>query len=777
MSELRYIFRTLIRSDRGFTAFTVATIAIAVVCFSLIFEVTDGILFRGLAFHEPSRLVLIRQVPAEGRGLRETPTPRYQLWSRNCRTLEAAAFGTGGDLVVFGGRQPQRVRTAFVEPHLLSLLGTAPVLGRLTSFDWQANDILITWSYWRTRFGATENAVGTVIETESGRKRVMGVLPREFVFPHLLQPEILIPLRLESSDWSSVQVVGRMKKGFALPQVREELESLRLQDSAAGPELQVLVTPLHDYISGPAQAMAKWWFAAVGFFLLIAFVNSAALVVVRNLKRRRNTAVREALGASRWQLFRPVLTESCLLSGAGAVLGLIAYTILHRLALSWAPPQFLLISPASMGRVAAVGLGVCLVGGVLIAGLSAVLIKTGFAHALTGGGERGSTHRVRWQQAMLLTQAALTMILLAGAGLLMSSLLQLLQVDVGLPVDRILVVRQSLPGNRYPDSHSRNVHFEAAQEALAGIQGVHAVGATNVRVLGRRLWTQQFRRPQDEKPERVAARMINRSFLQACGIDLVQGSLPRDFDGRDDIVLVNQAAVARYWPDQDPLGAAIEMGQGNPRRIIGVVRDSRLIAVKAPPRPELFLPFPRNLEGGSRSRTLVVRTSGDPDRMVPIVRQRLLSLDDQLPAVLTTLNARVKRQTADDEMRAYSMTALAGLALLLVALGCFGLVSYAIQQRTREIGIRIALGATRSSVLLLMLRQGALPALLGALAGLAAAWTLSGYLADSLYQVDAKDLSSFLSAAFLLVLLSVGACLTAAKRATRLDPACSLRQE
>lgn len=808
--DVAFAVRQLSRSP-GFATVAVVTLAVGIGANTAVFSVVDGVLLRPLPYQEPDRLLAVwtRYLPSTGLDIPEFPisAPEVLDYREQSEAVDVAYYYEAQRTLDDGSGDPTRVGTAYVGPRLFSLLGVRPALGR--DFSAAEHDpaagptVVLTHDAWRERFGEDPGILGRRIELNGTSAPVVGVLPEDFVFPDR-SAQLFVPLRLEEADpggrgahWLSA--VARLRGETTLEQARAELETITAgwyrewEHHAAGHFL--VLKPLRDEILGDTDSRLWLAFAAVGLVLLIACVNVANLLLTRAERRQRELALRTALGAGRGRLARQLLTESLVLAGAGAALGVVLAW--------WGTGAVLGIDPTAIPRAE----GVALDGRVLLfaAGLAtATAVLFGLVPALradvsapveTLAGEGRSTSgigRLRLRRTLVAAEVALSVVVVLAAGLVVRSFRTLSAVETGVETERLLTFQLSLPSASHPSDEQVPVFYASLLERLEALPGVERASVTSALPL-----TEDFGRwdflvegrppPGDAVPAHNASPVwVDGGYFETMEMPVLRGRglTPADDATGPFVAVVNEAAARRYWPGSDPLGERITFQFGDDPvwlTIVGVVADARAERLDEDPRPQIYATHTQlNAHMGSVARTLTValRTSGDPGGLLPAVRRVVGEMDPGLPlARVRTMEAVHREAVARPRLTTHLLAAFGLMALFLATVGIYGVVSYSVTRRTREIGVRVALGASRGSVVRLMLREGVWPAVPGLMVGVAAAFLLGGRVEDLLFGISATDPATFIGLPLLLLGVAALASWIPARRATRIAPSEALRVE
>ncbi len=798
--DLRYGLRVLRRSP-VVTATVVLTLAVGLGANTAIFSVVNTVLLRPLPYPDPDRLVVVwgSRPQRQGTPVSATNFLDYQEQNRTCERM--ATFRAAG--FVLNGGEPEWLRAGRVSPGFFAVLGVPAALGRtFAPEDGRAGGdkvVVLGPGIWRRRFGADPGIVGKSILLSATRYTVIGVLPPGFDFsvPGTFKPaDVWVPavLTRDESQRSHAELywLARLKPGVTLRQARADLQAISDRLARAYPGqlygLGAWLVPLREQGAGGVRSLLLILLGAVGFLLLIACANVASLQLARASTRRKEIALRLALGAGRWRVMRQLLTESLLLALAGGALGVL---LAH-----WGVRLLTGLAPANLPREGLGGLDatvlaysvlLALVTGVLF-GLAPAFQSSGTAlgESLKEGGRSAaeSAHGGRLRATLMVAEVALALILLAGAGLLARSFARLLAERRGFDVDPVLTVFVSLPHYSYPDARAQAAFQRQALARLQALPGVIAAGGIDDLPLTPDRDSSSFlvagREPliPNGLPE-AQTRTVTPGYFQTMGIPLLRGRdiLATDTAEAPPVLLINEALARRDFPGEDPVGKRLSLSVSPPSwaTIVGVVADTRDLGLEAHPEPEMYFPFEQS---PLSYINLVARVAGDPGRLAAPAREALRGLDKGLPlpdaAPMRTVLA------ASIAQRRFSMLLLglfALVALALAAVGVYGVISYAVARRTHEIGVRMALGARRADVLKLVIGRSLGLTACGVVAGLAGALLLSGLMAGLLYGVRPTDLPTFAGVALLLSGVAAVASYLPAQRAMAVDPVVALRNE
>jgi putative ABC transport system permease protein len=805
--DLRYAVRTLLRTP-AFTAIALITIALGVGATTAIWSVASGVLLRPLPYPEPDRLVMVwmdnTRLGLDRDWLSYPAVTDYREQTGVLADLaifnrRAATFTGGADGADDG--DPEWALGAHASANLWSVLGVEPALGRVFLEEEGrpgADDVVVlSHRLWMSRFGGRADVVGRVVRMNEQSRRVVGVMPEGFGFPSAdtrfwVPTTVTDDLRNERNGFW-LQTIGRLASGVTRDQAQAELERVNAGIQERFPDQKgfgVNVVEYREQVVGSIRPAVLVLLAAVAFVLLIACANVASLLLARGSARDREMALRAAIGAGRGRLVRQLLTESVVLAIGGGAAGL----LLARLGLD----ALIAIAPADLPRLDQIAID----GGVLAFAL-ALSVATGIAFglapaiqvaradpapALKEGGRSATSSGLRLRRALVVAEVAVAVVLLVGAGLMVRSFLELLEVDLGFRTEGMLGARVSLDGERYGEGAGPRVteFFRQLVERAEALPSIDGAAATTTLFLSATPRSGIFSiegRP-DPRPEdlvEVPIDAVTEGFFRVLDVPLRAGRFFDQRDGPDSppTVIVNDLLARRFFPGEDPLGKRIKYGDSGSSApwmtIVGVVADTRRTGFDAAVRPETYLPHAQN---PSRTLELVVRTRSSPDAVVPELRAILRSLDPAIPLHgARPIGDVVGDMTAQRRLNALLMTIFAVMAVLVAAVGIYGVIAYSVESRTRELGVRAALGASGGATLRLVLREGLTLAGAGLAVGLLASLGLGRAMRSLLYGVGALDPATFAAAAITALATTVVACLVPALRAARVDPIAALRAE
>jgi predicted permease len=801
LTDFKHAVRSLTKSPR-FAIVAVLALAIGAGANTAMFSVVYNVLLKPLGYPHPERLFFLQQSDLRTGDAFPVAPANYTDWAAQQHSFEsfAAAEAWGGSLTGIG--RPEQLDALHVSPSLLNVLETPPALGRAFRSD-DDHVILLSYGLWQRRFGGDPQILGRSLTLNGEPYEVVGVMPRGFQFPPFWQekaelwaPLVFSPGRLHDRAGGSLRIFARLKQGVSLDQARAEMGAIARRLEVAYPRTNAgtgaSIKPLEDAVTGRIRPALTALLAAVGFLLLIACANVANLLLARATGRQREIALRIAIGASRARIVRQLLAESLVLSLAGTVCGLlIAYAAVHALAASI--PE---ASRFTLPRYHEIGLGApVLLFALAVSTLTAFLFglapalqfsRPDLSSALKEGSRGSAGTRGSLRGALVIGEVAISLMLLSGAGLTLRSLWKLSAIDSGFDPHNLLSMTVNATAAEYKPMEKRDALFRAALERVAAIPGVRSVSAINHLPLAGDEWTFPFLVegqpiPKPEDTPGAVFRVVVPRYFETMRIALVSG---RDFTARDNaaaprVAVINQAMARRYWPNVDPIGKRFRIHINDPWvTIVGVAHDAEQSDWGAAAQNEYFFPFGQNPEDFQRYATFVVRTAGDPVALAPAIEKAVWSLDPNLPiAAVQTMDQVVSRAVWRPRFSASLLGGFAALALALAAIGIYGVISYNVNQRAQEIGIRMALGARPSDVLRRVMTEGARLAAAGCAIGIAGALLLTRYLENQLYQVKAGDPAVMSLSAAALAAISLIASWLPARRATRVDPAVALRGE
>jgi putative ABC transport system permease protein len=806
LKDIQFAIRSLAKRP-GFTAVAVITLMLAIGVNTTIFSVVNAVLLRTLPFDNPQQLVAVQQSAGDD-GLPGIAAYQYLAWREKQTSLADIGAYTDNTFNLTGQSEPERLSCAQVTATVFTTLGVQPIKGRLflpQEDTVGANNVaIVSEKFWRARYGGSESILGSNLTLDGKLYTVVGVMPAAFRFPG--EFDIWLPLALDPAKeygdfFSLIEVVGRTKSGESLEHAQTELRLIARNASDQGkaqrkeplPLAVVEVVPLQQQLVAGARLTVLVLWGAVGLVMLIACVNVAGLMISRTLTRQREMAVRAAVGARRWQLVRQLLTESVVLSLAGGVLGLMIAVWSTKVIGSLVPADFAttvydLHNIPLDWRVFAFTLALSLVTGVVFGLAPAVTAsKPDLIQGLRNSRSAGlmSFGLRSFRGWLVVAELALAMVLLVAAGLLVRSFNKLTAIDLGFDRQNVLTTRISLPRSKYKEG-ARSLAFQQELlqriKALPGVQSAGAITHTPLNGFGIIVFTSiEGQPPPDKQDPAIGVGAVSPDYFQTLHIPLLSGRYVDERDGptAQKVALVNEAFARRFFPKGDVLGKRVSFGceesDGLCRTIVGVVGNIRQESLTDEFASELYLP---STQMPMNSMTVFVRTASDPLSLVSAVRSAVLAVDNNQPIYdVKTLTERVSDATAVSRSLTVLFGSFALLALVLGSVGIYGIVAYAVTQRTQEIGIRMALGAQARDILHLVLRHGFVLVLSGVAIGVAAALALTRFLATLLFGITPTDTLTFVVVSAVFFLIAMFASFIPARRATRVDPLIALRYE
>lgn len=795
-SDLRQGLR-LVFKNPGFSAAAILTLALGIGANTSVFSVVNGVLIKPLPYPEPEKLIRLYESNIQ----RGWPTfafspANFKDWRAQSESFETMAAYGGRSVTLTGEGEAMRVTATVATSELLPLLGAEPIQGRVFSAaedsPGQGQVVVLSESFWRSVLGADPDAVGRSLTLNGDPYDVIGILPESFKYPSAAT-QLWMPLAMGAEGWSNrgghfLAAIGRLSDGYDLSAARAEMQTIAERLSAEYPRTNegwgAALTPLHRQVVGNVRNAVLILWASVGFVTLIACANVANLLLSRSESRRKEFAVRSALGAGRLRLLRQILTESSVLALLGGAAGLLlAYLGLQGL-LALGRGIIPRINQVSLDAgVMGFTLTLTLLSGLLFGLLPALRSRrVNLNVALRDAGRRSSGWgRGRIRGILVAGEVSLALVLLICAGLLIRSFIHLVQIDPGYKADGLLSFRMSLPRAGYPGHPQRMEFYRQLHERLQEQPDVRSVGASMALPMLSDYWlSYEVVGMESERPEdRTSAsyRAVFPGYFRTLGTPLKKG---RSFDWRDaaeaeKVAVVNEAFVQRHFADRDPLGEQLSIGNGvdEPFRIVGVVGNVKQVSLEGESPAGVYVPMAQH---PFRSMSFVVRSDSDSEALVPSIRELVRSMDAELPIYSVQPMAQTLSESLSPQrFNLLLLGAFAFAALILSLIGIYGVLSYTVSQRTHEIGVLMALGARASDVLGLVLGQGMRMTGLGIAVGLLAAFGLTRFLSSMLFEVSAFDASLYGLVAGLLALTALAACYLPARRACRVDPLSALR--
>jgi putative ABC transport system permease protein len=807
--DIRYGFRSLLQRP-GFSLIAIITLALGIGANTAIFSVVNAVLLRALPFADPDRLVMIWEDASFAGFPRNTPAPAtFVDWKTQNQLFEDMAASDMRSFNLTGDGEPQKVESFGVTANFFPLLGVKPELGRtiLPEEDKpEANKVVVlNYRLWQQRYGGERSIIGRNILLNGEKYTVVGVMPAGFQYldSHI---DLWVPIGFTSEGLASstrhyLKVIGRMKPGVTVAQANAEIQTISQRIARDHPDesgrLAAFIMPLRDQLAGDMRRPLLVLLVAVGFVLLIACANIANLLLSRAASRRREMAVRAALGASRVRLMRQLLIESLLLSAAGAIGGLVlavwSFSFLQRLIPDGlVATAKLSLDPRVLGFTLLVALLTAVVFGLVPAFQAA---RIDLNEALKQGGGRSGLNAGgnRLRSTLVVAEVALALVLLVGAGLLIQTFLKLRGQYSSMGAESVLTLRTVLPLSKYATPPQRANFYQQVLSRVSSLPGVVSAGYATTVPLAVKGGTNGFYVEGLTLAEAQASglsydanhRQVSADFLKTLGIPIKKGRGFNDGDNAESlkVAIVNETMARQYWPAVDPLGKRFKLGDPTDNEvpwvtIVGIAGDVRQMGVDEPVKPEMYFPYQQGAEPFYAPRDLVLRTAGDPLSLVAAVRNEIHQVDPEQPiSDVRTMAEVLGEETAARSLGMTLLTIFAGLALLLATLGIYGVLAYFVVQHTQEIGVRMALGAQQRNILGLVLKKGMMLTLLGVGVGLVAAFALTRLMASLLFGVGTTDPLTYVGIAVLLTFVALVACYLPARRATRVDPMVALTYE
>jgi len=808
LQDLRYGVRTLWNTP-GFSAAAVVCLALGIGATTAIFSIVNAVLLRPLPYAHADRLVRLYSEFPTFKKFWISP-PEYLELKKSTRSWEALEGWVNQGVNLAGSSEPVRATASYVTGGLMPMLAVQPLRGRLLTPEDDAPSApataLISYGLWMRAFGGDPALIGREILLNGQKCTVVGVMPKDFQFPpgEADPPELWSPLQIDPAKPGSpashyISVIGMLKPEVTIAQARSEMSQF-LKQSGESETMRVhrlnakthpaVMFPFRDEIVGGIRLALLMLLGAVGFVLLIACVNVANLLLARAEARQREIAIRKAMGAQVGRLARQFITEGIALSLTGAIFGV---------GFAYASLRFITgANAASIPRaneihvdttVLAFALLAAVVTGVAFGLAPLAQIMASNLHDTLKSATRttGSVASGRFRHALVVTELALALILLIGTGLMVRAFWKLQEVHPGFQPDRLLTMRVSLPQPTYPSPMQTSQFWTTVQQRAATLPGVESASFINGLPPMRQIQANDtqiegFVQRKDGPIQNMDYwQFAGPHYFETMGIRLMDG---RYFDDRDGAgaplaAIVNQTTARTYWPGESALGHRLRLGfRGDWRTIVGVVEDVKNAGLDKPAGTELYIPAAQGADFGMRTGYLVVRTKSEPESMIGASRRVIQQLDPSLPvSAVRTMDEVMSTVQARPRFLTLLLTTFAGVALVLAAVGIYGVISYSVAQRTNEFGIRIAIGASQSDVLRMVLKQGLMLGAIGVLVGAAGALALTRLIRGLLFGISSFDPATFLIMAAVLTLVTIAACLAPARRATRVDPMVALRYE
>ena len=808
LQDVRYGIRMLVRNP-GFTTVAVLALTLGIGADSAIFSVVNAVLLRPLPYHESERLVFLseRSQVLEGMSI---AYPNFLDWREQNNAFESIGVYRRQSYNLTGSGEPERLGAGQVSADLFTVLRVNAAIGRVFTNDEDKPGatpvVVLSHGLWQRRLGGDPRIIGETLTLDGRSFTVIGIMPPGFLFPSRVEMWTPVGQQAKDPGWESrgnhpgLYAMARLKPGVNVEQARDDMEivaaNLEKQYPDSNTGNRATIAPALEIIVRDIRSKLLLLLIAVGLVLLIACANVANLLLARATNRQKEISIRTALGASRMRIVRQLLTESMLLSFAGGALGLLLAQAGVKLIIA--------ISPNSIPRVAEIGLDRR-----VLAFTIAVSVLTGIIFGLApalqaskpdlnetlkeaGRGSTGRRHILR--SALVVSEVALTMVLLIGAGLMIRSFYHLQRVDPGFMTDNLLTFNVALPSKKYPEGQPPVNFYQQLLQNLRAMPGVQSVGMATGLPLGNNGWQSGFwiegrpEPPQGQRPLTEVA-FVSPDYFDTMRMTLLNGrkfteqdvrpQLPPDPQhqalNRPTVTVIDEEFARRYWPDEDPLGQQL-IFWGGKVTIVGIVRRVKMEGLSTDSnRVQSYYPYLQNPSG---SMSIVLRTAGDPTGLSDVVRQQVLAIDPDQPIYgVQTMGQIWTDSIAPERLNLMLLGTFAAVALVLAGVGIYGVMAYSVTQRTHEIGIRMALGARQSDVLGMVIRQGMKLAVAGLAIGLGGAWLATRAMASLLFGVSATDPMTFAVISVVLAGVALGACFVPARRATKVDPMIALRYE
>jgi putative ABC transport system permease protein len=803
--DIRYSVRGLIKRP-GFTIAAVMALALGIAANSVIFSVINTVLLRPLPYDDPDRLVLLWTKFEPDLPQNWVSGPEVLDIRQRSTVFEGIAALAWQNLNLTGTGEPEQIQAGAVTSNLFQLLGIKPVQGRvfLPEEDLPGSErvVILSHGLWQRRFGSDTNIVGKTISLDNQSYLIVGIMPPDF---GILPPDAQSPKNVDlwmpaATDLSQLnrgshflRVIAKIRPGTSLEQAKAEMDTVGKNLDAefyGNSNFGITVSPLHRHVVKDIRPALLVLLGAVSFVLLIACVNVANLLLAKAIAREKEIAIRIALGAGRWRLIKQLLTESLVLSLLSGVVSLVL-SFLGLKALK-------LMSPDNVPRLSEVTIDARVLGFTLLISMLTGIVfglvpalqssKLDLNDSLKEGGKGagGDTGRGRLRSFLVVSEVALTLVLLTGAGLMIKSFMRLQEVDPGFYTDNLLTLRLQLPQSKYPENPQLADFSQRLSDRLGSLPGVESVGMISHLPLSGAYasGTVTADQPQasiDNASFEADRRAINTDYFKTMGISLLKGRAFTDMDKADSqgVVIIDEKFEKRFWPNDDPIGKRLKFGGSNSTApwlsIVGVVRHVKHYSLNEEGREMVYFPIAQR---PLRSMYIVLRSKGDPNSLISAVRNEVWSLDkDQPISNINTMEKLVYTSVAQPRFNMMLLAIFATVALILAAIGIYGVMSYSVSQRMNEIGIRIALGAQNSDILKLIVGHGMLHAAAGIAIGLMAAFALTRLMSSLLYGVSATDPIIYLLISLLLATVAFLASFIPARRAIKADPVVTLRYQ
>jgi len=800
LADLRYGVRRLLKNP-GFAIVAVVALGLGIGANTAIFSLVDRVLIRPMPYADPDRLVTLWEDASYINFPRNTPAvANFEDWKKQNQVFTDLAGSRDRAGSLTGDGLPETVLGGAVTINLFQVLGVQPLLGRaFTEEDDRpgVNVIILSYGLWQSRYGGDPGVIGRSILVNDAKTTIIGVMPPGFTLPkrktQFLSPAQFTPQMLNNRASHLLSVIARLKSGITLARAQSDMKAIASRLAQQYPEtnrqLGAVVVPLKDQIVGDTGTALLVLLAAAGCVLLIACANVANLLLAKSAAREREMAIRTAMGAARGRLIIQMMTESVMLAIAGGVLGLLLARLSMRVLVALIPAGLPGASQLSIdGRLLAFTLGIALLTGIVF-GIAPALETTSLdvSEKLKEGGRAGvGGRRRRFRDALVVAEVALALILLVSAGLLLQTLRNLHAIDAGFNPENILTMSTRLPSPKYADPSKRLAYFDAVVQKVRGLPGVAGAGFTSNLPFTSQGYTSGFSlegRPfAPGTSQNALYREVTNDYLQTLRVRLLEGRLFGNDDRANSlpVVIINETFKRQYWPNESPLGKRVQTsGDNTPwQTIIGVVADVRERGLELDMKPAVYLPVVQLPFGWNNPHQLAIRTAMNPHGIAKAARDAIWAVDrDQPIADVRTMDDIVDLEVANHKQQTALLATFAALALVLASLGIYGVLSYAVTQRTREIGVRVALGASIGDVTRMVVGHGIALTVLGITIGTGVALAVTRSMTKLLVGVKAADPPIYVAVAALLSIVALVACYVPASRAARVDPTVALREE
>ena len=797
--DIRVAFRQLLKNP-GFSLVAILTLALGIGANTAIFSVVDAILIRPLPYHDAGRLVMVWEDASRISFPRNTPSPgNWADWRAQNSVFTDIAASRGLSYNISGFGQPEQVPARRVTASFWTVLGAQPFVGRVfteAEDRGSASVAVISYGLWQRRFAGDPHIAGRKVILNDAPFTIVGVMPREFYFLPTRLVDVWTPASftnqdMEKRDSHYLNCIARLKPGVTLQQAQAEMRIVGERVEKAHPGHQaglVAVVPLREQLAGNTRIALVILLCGAGCVLLIACANLANLLLARGAARQREVAIRAALGAGRGRLMRQFLTESLVLASLGAMAGLVLARLAMRFLETLTPETMIVAHLGLDWRVLGYAALIAIAAGLICGMVPAFGASRAALHdTLKQGGRGGAGARSHWlRDSLIVCETALAVALLVGAGLMLQTLAHLRHVDLGMRTEKLLTMNTLL--SRSKDHAKRELFINAVLDKVRAIPGVTSAAYTSVLPLTETGNTSgyllQGQSMQDAMNQDALYRVVTRDYFQTLGASLREGRLftAEDRAGGEPVIVVNETFAARQFPGRSAIGARLQMGSWGPNfywyRIVGVVKEVRERGISADLKPAVYLSHSQSDQAWPVPLGLMVRSAIDPAPLASAVRQAIWSIDrDQPVARVRTMEDIIGAELDAPRQDSALLGSFAGLALLLACVGLYGVLSYAVTQRTTEIGVRMALGATPPAILSMVAKRGLALTAGGLAIGLALSLAAGKLMSKLLYGIQPNDPRTMFAVGAVLLAVALCACVIPARRAARIDPMVALREE